>query len=248
MAHKKTEKEVLLFIVEGSHDETALAMPLENLQKSCSSDGLIQIGVTHGDITSDYKVNNVAHEVVKYAKKYCEMYKLKKSDIIKVVLLLDMDGAYIPDDAVIRSDTHERAFYSESQILHKCPEDIKKTHKLKQSRVNNLVGLKHVWGNIPFSAYFVSCNLDHVICGNANLTLQEKRNITDDFSLKYGEDAEGFLSFFCNSGLVLGETYDESWDAIKINLNSLKRFSNMNVFFDMHYLHINHISAKELPR
>jgi len=54
--------------------------------------------------------------------------------------------------------------------------------------------------------------------------------------MKYGEDADGFLSFFRNPSLALGD-YQESWDTIRQGLNSLKQYSNMNVFFDMHYPH-----------
>lgn len=235
MARRDIEKKILLFIVEGSNDETALAMPLENLQKAYSPEGMIQFDVTHGDITSDFNVKNVVHKVAECVKKYCKDYKLNKSDICKVVLLLDMDGAYVPDDAIIESAQHDKAFYDKNTILHKSPSDLRKTHELKQTRTNSLIDLKHVWDGIPFNAYFVSCNLDHVICKNANLTPREKRNTADDFSLKYGEDADGFLSFFCDSKLTIGETYDISWDAIRQGLNSLQRFSNMNVFFSTHY-------------
>jgi len=157
----RKEKKILLFIVEGSNDEVALGMPLENLQKSFSRDDMIMFGITHGDITSDFKVKKAADEIVNCAKKYCEIYKLKKSDIYKIVLLIDMDGAYIPSDAIITSDEHNKAYY--------------------------------------------------------------------------GEDADGFRSFFCSPELALSNDYKKSWDAIQQGLNSLHRHSNMNVFFDMHY-------------
>ena len=230
MAKKSKEKRVLLFIVEGSNDEAALGMPLENLQKSFSPDSLIRLGVTHGDITSNRRVKNIAHKVTECVKEYQIKYSLQKRDICKVVLLLDMDGAYIPNDAIVRSVKYDKALYCESTILHMNPKVLQETHVFKQKHVNSLIELKHIWVDIPFSVYFVSCNLDHVISGNANLTNREKSVAADDFSLKYGEAADGFLAFFHNPDLVLAETFKESWDAIRVGLCSLQRHSNMNVF------------------
>jgi len=235
MPHRKKGKKVLLFIVEGSNDEVALGMPLENLQNKYAPDDMIMFGVTHGDITSDFKVKKAADEVVKCVKKYCKDYKLTKDDIHMIVLLLDMDGAYIPASSIVKSDEHDKAFYGESTILHKCPDDLRKTHSHKQKQVNSLLNIKHVWGNIPFNAYFVACNFDHVISGNANITSREKRNAADAFSLEYGKDADGFINFFNRSCFILGDSLKTSWDIVRQDLNSLKRCSNMNVFINAHY-------------
>lgn len=232
MAKRNTTKKVLLFIVEGENDEAALATPLENLQKVHSPKGLIRLGVTKGDITSDFKVKDAVHAVVNCVKKHCAEYKLKKSDICKVVLLIDMDGAYVPHHIIqIGADTH----YGEDKILHSNPEKLQKTHEHKRMHVNRLIELKRIWKDIPFSVCFVSCNFDHVACGNANLTGREKSNTADEFSKKYHKDANGFFSFFHDPELVIGETYDESWNTIKQGLNSLQRYSNMNVFLALNY-------------
>jgi len=232
---KNTIKKVLLFIVEGANDEAALGMPLENLQKTRSMDNLIRLGVTHGDITCDKNVRNIAHKVSDCVKEYCTKYKLDKTDICEVALLIDMDGAYISDDARIQSDKHAEAYYDEDVILHSRLESLQMTHKRKRKHVNNLVGLKHVLKNIPFSIYFVSCNFDHIICGNANLNNREKSIAADNFSLKYSEDANGFFTFFHTPEFTLGTTYEESWNAIKQGTNSLQRYSNLNVFLAKHY-------------
>jgi len=235
MTRKKLKKKVLLFLVEGANDEAALGKALDNLHKNHSQDDLIRIGMTHGDITSDFRVKNVTHEVVTHVKKYLADYKLKRSDIYEIVLLLDMDGAFVPDEVILQSDKYSRAFYCEDKILHKNPEVLQKTHKHKQSHINKLLTLNKVLVDVPFSVYFVSCNLDHLICGNANLTDREKSSAADDFSMKYGEDADGFLKFFHDPKINLDSSYKKSWDAIKQELNSLKKYSNMNVFLDRCY-------------
>jgi len=234
MTRKYLDKNVLLFIVEGPNDEVALGKALDNLHKYHSKDGIMRIGVTYGDITSDFKTTNASHEVAKHVKKYCAYNKLKPSDICEIVLLLDMDGAYIPREAIFQSNEHLKAFYCEKKILHKNPELLQKTREHKQKQLNDIILLNKVM-KIPFFIYFVSCNLDHIICGNANLTDREKSDVADNFSMKYGEDADGFLSFFRNPEISLGSSYKESWDAIRENLNSLGRYSNMNVFLDRCY-------------
>ena len=232
---KNLEKKVLIFIVEGANDEVALGMPLENLQKSYAPDSAIRLGVTHGDITSDREVSDVSHEVTKRVREYCKQYSLKKSDIFKVVHLLDMDGAYIHSDAIVQNDDYEKAFYGESTIVHISPDRMRKTHERKRRNVDKLINLKKTWSDIPYSVYFVSCNFDHVACGNANLTERSKSKAADAFLLKFGKNAEGFISFFYSPELIIGETFSASWDAIRQGLNSLHRYSNLNVFINTHY-------------
>ena len=232
MVKKNVVKKVCLFIVEGSNDEVALGKPLENLQKSHSTNNMILIGITHGDITSNYAVKNVKHEIANHVKKFCNDNKLTKSDICEVVLLIDMDGTYIPDDAILASSEHTKAFYSENSILHTNPKAIQKSHKVKKEHINTLLEMKNVWGNIPFNIYFVSCNLDHIICRNANLSNKEKNNSADDFSFTYGEDSDGFIAFFNDNEIILSTDYNESWISISEGMNSLNRYSNMNIFIN----------------
>jgi len=96
--------------------------------------------------------------------------------------------------------------------------------------LNRLITLPYVIRTIPFSVYFFSCNLDHVICGNANLTEKEKRVAAKEFRKKFGLDITGFLAFFRDADVAVGTSYDDSWSIIKQNTNSLKRSSNLHVF------------------
>lgn len=215
-------------MVEGSNDEIALAMPLKNLQKTLSKDG-IEFEITHGDLTSDIKVTNIVNAVGKCVSDYLSKYKLKNTDILEVVLLLDMDGAYIPDSAIVQSNVHTKPFYNEDKILHQEPEKLKRTHAQKQKYLNRLITLSKIC-KIPFSVYFVSCNLDHIICGKANLDKQEKRRVAENFESKYSDDTTGFISFFSDPEISTGEDHKESWDFIRQDLNSLKRHSNISIF------------------
>jgi len=219
------EKKIILFIVEGANDEIALASPLENLLSSESA----KFQITGGDITSDKQGKDIKAKVGDVIKQHCKQYKLKLSDIIEVVLLTDMDGAYIPPERIILDTDYKEAFYEESAVLHCNPEKFYETHLRKQRNLNTLIGMGKAMG-ILFSVYFFSCNLDHVICNEANLTKTRKRDEAGRFDRKYSNDALGLLNFFQEKELASEGDYPESWHTIKSETNSLKRHSNLNVF------------------
>jgi len=219
------EKKVVLFIVEGANDQIALALPLENLLSSES----VSFQITGGDITSDKQGKDIKARVGDVVRQHCKHYKIKPSDIAEVVLLVDMDGAYIPRDNIILNADHEKPFYGEEAVLHNNPDVLHETHLRKQRNINALVGMGKVVG-ILFGIYYFSCNLDHVICNEANLTQVKKREEAGRFDSKYSDDSPGFINFFQEEGLASAGDYLDSWQAIRTETNSLKRRSNLNVF------------------
>jgi len=219
------KKKVALFIVEGFNDQIALAMPLEKLLTSES----VKFEFTGGDFTSDYSGKDIAAKIGDCIKKHCAEYKYTKEDFLEVVLLVDMDGAYINDDFILHSDDHNTPYYNSCSILCISPEKLKKTHIHKQRNLNRLTSLPAVW-SIPFSVYFFSCNLDHVICGDANLSQVEKSKVARRFEANYTANPAGFLAFFRSDDIFVNSSYSESWDFIKKNNNSLSRCSNLSVF------------------
>ena len=94
------KKKVVLFIVEGFNDQTALAVSLERLLNTES----VKFEITEGDITSDYSGKNIAAKVGDIIKKHCEEYKFKTEDFMEAVLLVDMDGAYVKAEAIEKND------------------------------------------------------------------------------------------------------------------------------------------------
>ena len=220
------KKRVVLFIVEGVNDETALALPLEKLLTSDN----VKFEITHGDLTSDYFGKDIAAKIGDCVRKHCADYKYKKEDFLEVVLLVDMDGAYIDALSTIHSGTHGEAYYGSDKILHPKPETLRQTQLKKQKNLNRLITLPCVYGTIPFSVYFFSCNMDHVICDDANLPKNKKREAAGTFRKKYHADPAGFLSFFRAGDIAVGISYDESWDYIKQGSNSLSRCSNLHIF------------------
>ena len=92
-------KKVILFIVEGITDKTALGTVLDAIL----SNEKIHFAITEGDITTkdDVNASNVIRRINEIVKFTQERYHFKASDLLEVVHLIDTDGAFIPDDAVI---------------------------------------------------------------------------------------------------------------------------------------------------
>lgn len=99
------EKKTIIFIVEGSSDKAAL----ENIfKKIYRRNKEIDFGFTNGDITSDPTVTiaNVENRIYEAVQEVIKDKKLKNSDVIQIVQIFDMDGAYIPDSAIVNGPTY----------------------------------------------------------------------------------------------------------------------------------------------
>jgi hypothetical protein len=84
--------------------------------------------------------------------------------------------------------------------------------------------------HVPYSVYFFSCNLDHFICGDANLDKYKKITCADTFAREHGNDIASFAKYLHDdSSAVKGMSSTESWDMIMDGCNSLKRYTNINL-------------------
>lgn len=77
-------------------------------------------------------------------------------------------------------------------------------NKRKSVNINRICFMSKVWGAVPYNAYYMSSNLDHV--------LYNKLNSTDsDFSV-------------CDN-------FKQSWEYIKEEKHSLERHTNLGICF-----------------
>jgi len=220
-------KRIVLFIVEGPNDKKALELALQRLlDKEAKA---VMFETSSGDITSDFNSTDVMSEL----EKRCGNYGYEAEDIQEIVVLLDMDGAFVDNSAVIEDPTAVKARYEENQILHMDPKAIMQRNALKRERLRKLTELSTVpykGKPVPFSVYFFSCNLDHVICNSANNTKTKKSVEAAAFRREYATDPAGFLRFFRKGEIAVGTSYPDSWLYIKQGLNSLRRGSNFHVY------------------
>ncbi|MPW25661.1 hypothetical protein GC105_07645 [Alkalibaculum sp. M08DMB] len=220
-------RKIVLFLVEGISDQTSLALIISKIVKT----EIVRFHTINGDITS-YKYTTAENSVNKInaqVKKFLNNNFLKKSDILKIVHLIDTDGAFISDEYMLEEDI-KGFIYTTEYIKAKNIETIQSRNNKKSSIVNRLSTCTDILC-IPYVMYYFSCNLEHVLHNEINTNSNNKTELAESFSDIYYKKEETFIEFINNIQFAVPGDYKETWDFIKINNNSLKRYSNFHLFF-----------------
>lgn len=219
-------KKIILFIVEGINDKTNLALCLSQLLEGDE----IHFEITDGDITTKFGTTsmNIAARIGDIVKKHSNRI-FKQNDYLEVVHLIDMDGAFIPDENIIEVKTNDLV-YELDEIQCKDVLSIRQRNRQKQEVINKMLTIPRVWTCIPYSVYYFSCNMDHVLHKQANLSRREKEKYAQQFENRFINKPQEFAAFFDNEQLFAGKTYGESWNFIRSNTNSLKRKTNFYLY------------------
>ena len=227
----RKRRKVVLVIVEGPSDETALEQSFSGLFDPDD----VRIKVMHRDITSDRgsTPSNIVSAVGNLVKDWASKYGLKRLDILRVIHITDTDGTYIPDVNVIEDANHNgRPEYTETNIIASPGSKVGERNARKRANLNRLCLIATVWGSVPYSIYYMSCNLDHVLYGVQNSDEATKRRNAFQFAKKYKDDLDGFVKCISNPTVVVAGNYRETWDYIRDGLNSLQRHTNLNLCFE----------------
>ncbi len=93
------EKKDALVIVEGPSDEEALGPVLNNYFDK----DRVYVHTHHGDITTEKgnKCSNIIFKVNECVKQHMALYSLRRTDYKEIIQVSDMDGAFIPDNAIV---------------------------------------------------------------------------------------------------------------------------------------------------
>ena len=220
---------IVFVIVEGIADQTALAVILSKLIKP----ELVVVEVFHGDITTDGYTTpqNIVSKLGNFVKGHGKPNSYKASDYMEVVHIVDTDGVFISDDDVVFNNERKQIFYKPDCIEARNRTGAINRNHQKAANLRRLISLPKVCGSIPYSIYFFSCNLDHVLHNNANMPRNDKDKFAAQFAFRYRNDLDGFLSFIQGNDLATKCSYQESWDYIRNGNNSLKRHTNLNLYF-----------------
>ncbi|KLE17144.1 hypothetical protein [Clostridium sp. C8] len=221
-------KKVILFIVEGVTDKNSLSLILSKL----ISNSHIRFHIVGGDITTNKNttIQNCITKVNDEINKFLSISKFKKNDILEVIHLVDTDGVYIKDEFVKLDSTNNIIYKSDCMLTDKVELTIERNRK-KTSILDKLSTNSKV-SRIPYCMYYFSCNLEHVLHNEQNLDDSLKTKYSYDFEDEYyGKELE-FKNFIQNSEFSVKGSYKETWDFIKVNNNSLNRFSNLGLFFE----------------
>lgn len=149
----------------------------------------------------------------------------RSSDIAEVIHLVDTDGAFIQDSSVVYGKSLK---YTDTVIETPYPEQIRQRNHQKSANIQRLLGKARI-GRYPYSMYFMSVNLDHVLYNVRNLCSAEKENLAFEFADRYYDENEMAISFLCKSDFSMNGDYLESWKYIQQNGNSLQRCTNFSI-------------------
>lgn len=222
-------KKIVFIIVEGPSDQDALELLLDNIFDRSK----VHVHVTHGDITSKGGNNssNILKKVTAEIQGYARNYHLEKIHFQQVIHIIDMDGAYVSEENIVESSDADKVLYSINSIVTKNKQEIIDRNHIKSKNIDKLSETPKIWGQIPYSAYYMSCNLDHVLYDKLNTSDEEKENDSYSFVQKYRNDIEGFKTFIAKSDFAVNGDYLSSWKYIKEGRHSLERHTNMGLCF-----------------
>lgn len=223
------EKKVLLFIVEGTSDKISFQSILENFFEKF----YVKVAVMYCDITiKDFPVPAEMKKIMSdRLNEFCKREKIHfPDDIIKIIHLIDTDGAFIQDNC-IQSKNNGDIEYTINSIITKNPEFIKKRNKTKCAIVNKLATMGTL-NSVEYKVYYFSRNLEHVLHNRSgSISKEEKTELSEKFDDTYADDLEGFLEFIKDPNFSVQGTYKETWNFIKQSTNSLNRYSNFHLLF-----------------
>ena len=196
-----------------------------------------------GDFTSrlDVYPGNIVRSMNElYFDRFLDAKKLYPKDITEIIHIIDMDGAYSPDEQIVEGENPlgiNKLYYDKDKIITSTVDKTIRRNKRKRDNIDKLLTFPAVLINgkhRPYSIYFFSSNLDHFAQDDANI-IEGKDKVAKaiDFASQYEDDPEGFVKAVeAIPGALNDMNYEESWDFItERNSNSLERHTNINILF-----------------
>lgn len=225
----KHEKKVILFLLKGESD----AVSFEGLFKEFFNNFDIKVHVLRCDITikDNPEPSEILYKFKETVENFLSISKVCKTDILRVVHLVDTDGTFVSETCVEFSN-QKKVSYSEEKIFAPNPDFIKRWNKSKSAILKKLSKTQVVYKDIPYKIYFLSRNLEHVLSNRIeNLTDSQKSSLSDSFDIHFENRLNNFIMFISDKTFAVTGDYQETWDFIQQDTNSLKRFSNIHLLF-----------------
>ncbi len=238
-------KKFILFIVEGYNDKTEIdAMlhtpwfeeyrhiyePVFHITQGDVMLSSIKVRNKKVKVTAD-NIQKALDDIVLNFRRTSGLYNnISVSDIQEIVQITDTDGTFIPNTSVIRDDRYVYSTYFDDCILINNVDGIIGRNKRKAEIIRKLLKVKQI-GNIPYSLYYVSCNMDHVLFNERNLSRGAKGDNSKKFAVACKKTPNHLCLNLFKPEIMANCTYEESWEFIQDGLNSLERYTNFNLFF-----------------
>lgn len=166
----RPKKQVILFLVEGKSDRDALERPIQKLLEASETGIEAAFLVAETDVTSDFRhtPDNILQKINRfYLEPFFsanEFYYPK--DILEVVQICDLDGAFIPDANCLgftETIFAEKGFVYEPPFIYgETAESVRQRNASKAANLRFLMQqatIKVKTKTVPFSIYYFSTNM-----------------------------------------------------------------------------------------
>lgn len=227
-------RKVVLFIVEGESERISLELSLMELFE----DSKVVFQVIRGDLTSDYKTSTASNILTTIEKRVIDYLKKKKlyvTDILEIIQIIDLDGAYLNSENILYHDKDDVLYLSDN-INTRHIKQITMRNLVKSGIISKLKKLNNIKIDkeiVTYSIYYMSSNLDHVLHDDANLKDNRKISMAENFADYYSDQKElsDLIEFFKNKMFNDEHDYEESWSIIERDNISIKRGSNIYLMY-----------------
>ena len=226
----------ILFIVEGNNDKRELDAILHSSYFVQYKDKYKPvIYVTNGDITASAKVqeknvvNKINEILIYFRRKGVPYSNISVSDIQEVVQIVDLDGAFIPYENIVCGEDNT-FIYEDDAIITSNVDGAYGRNRKKAEILERLIETKEV-GGVPYSVYYVSCNMDHVLFNERMPSQGNKNDSSFKFQCMCQENEDILKETMFNDEIIANCSYIESWNIVKEDCESLHRHTNLNLFF-----------------
>lgn len=215
-------KKIVLVIVEGPSDETALGVIMNRLFRQNE----VIVHVMRSDITSELSTTpgNIVSKInMSIRSRFGASFK--SGDFLRIIHIVDTDGAFVDESAVVQDEGSLKTEYTIKEIHTKNREKILERNVRKSKNLKKLLSVSNIH-SVPYNVFYMSCNLDHVLYNKMNSSDEAKEKDSWTFAKKYQNNIPEFIQFIGNSDFTVADGYHESWNFIMKGLHSLERHTN----------------------
>lgn len=232
------QKKIILLFVEGESEQILL---YDRLRRKFHQHD-VRFRVERGDIFGNLRhpKRDIKAAINELVRQFLHRYRLKESDLLAVLQIMDTDGCFIDEDAVVIDKPQgqgRRTFYTDKNILvldESQRRSIAKRNELKSINTKIMMTTSYVLrSHIPYQLYFFSRALEHVLFDKPNPRSENKIHKVEQFVDQLDEPLEQFLEQFLRlpERANMKQVYEESWHYIMQSNHSLQRASNVSLLF-----------------
>lgn len=148
------KKKVVMILLEGPSDATALGAYF----KDFFSNDKVVTNILYTDITSQHGVypDTIKAKVGRHISNELRRLKLTKSDLISVIHVVDLDGAFIPDTAIKLDETKDTFIYEDDGIHYKDVNAVVNRNTQKKQNVETLYkNTSGICGGVMYHIYYM---------------------------------------------------------------------------------------------